>query len=83
MFRSYKNKTGKMLSFYEAILPLWSIAILFSTAIIWARFSPTEVLDIDPRAFMWTMGVVFSNITVTVPVTNDKSQCSAFSQFLI
>uniref|UniRef100_A0A183BIC0 Choline/ethanolaminephosphotransferase 1-like n=1 Tax=Globodera pallida TaxID=36090 RepID=A0A183BIC0_GLOPA len=63
-FAYWVEKSGKQNCLYEALLPLFPSLLLFGSAIFWGIFSPGKVLDRDPRAFFWTMGVVFSNIAV-------------------
>uniref|UniRef100_A0A914GRS8 Ethanolaminephosphotransferase n=1 Tax=Globodera rostochiensis TaxID=31243 RepID=A0A914GRS8_GLORO len=63
-FAYWVEKSGKQSCLYEALLPLFPSLLLFGSAIFWGIFSPGKVLDRDPRAFFWTMGVVFSNIAV-------------------
>ncbi|KAL3070156.1 hypothetical protein niasHS_016865 [Heterodera schachtii] len=59
------EKSGKQRSFYEALVPpLLSPLVLFGAAFVWAVRSPAKVLERDPHAFFWTVGVVFSNIAV-------------------
>jgi hypothetical protein len=48
-----------------ALMPLLSPSLLFGSALLWGHYSPNRVLDADPRAFFWAMGVVFSNIAVS------------------
>uniref|UniRef100_A0A914X1B3 Ethanolaminephosphotransferase 1 n=1 Tax=Plectus sambesii TaxID=2011161 RepID=A0A914X1B3_9BILA len=56
------EKTGRQSSLYEGILPMVPATLLFATSIVWGAMSPTKVIDRDPHMFLWTMGVVFSNI---------------------
>uniref|UniRef100_A0AC34R7K4 Uncharacterized protein n=1 Tax=Panagrolaimus sp. JU765 TaxID=591449 RepID=A0AC34R7K4_9BILA len=62
MYKSYSQGFGKQINFYEIILPMISPTILFATSVIWAKYSPNNIIDSNPRLFFWTMGVVFSNI---------------------
>lgn len=49
---------------YEACLPMFSSIVLFAASLCWAKYSPSNIIDRDPRIFFWTMGTVFSNIAV-------------------
>ena len=60
----YVDRTGKQSSFYEAMVPMIAPTLLFSTSLVWAIYSPNHVMEEDPRAFMWAMGVVFSHTAV-------------------
>lgn len=64
-FRSYKNKTGKMLGLWEAMRPVIATISLFSLMIVWAKFSSCDIIELYPRLFYLTTGTVFSNITVS------------------
>lgn len=65
LYRSYRDKTGKMRSFYEAMRPLFSVLLLFTLMVVWALFSKGDILENQPRLFYWVTGTVFSNITVS------------------
>ncbi|KAI6203246.1 Ethanolaminephosphotransferase 1 [Aphelenchoides besseyi] len=60
----FVHKTGRQNNFYEFLLPMFSPTILFTASVYWARNSPSNVIDKDPRLFLWAMGAVFSNIAV-------------------
>uniref|UniRef100_A0A914YTR3 Ethanolaminephosphotransferase n=1 Tax=Panagrolaimus superbus TaxID=310955 RepID=A0A914YTR3_9BILA len=60
----FVDKTGKQSNIYEACLPMISPIILFSISVYWAKFSPTNIINTNPRLFFWAMGAVFSNIAV-------------------
>lgn len=63
IFISYViNKTGRQPNMYEACLPMFPAIALFFASLLWANYSPSAVIDRDPRLFLWTMGTVFSNI---------------------
>lgn len=64
VFRAIKKNSCRHTSLYEAMLPVFSTLVLFSFSVVWALNSPTDVLELDPRAFYWAMGTVFSNIAV-------------------
>ncbi|CAE1328151.1 EPT1 [Acanthosepion pharaonis] len=62
IYKSYRDKTGKMRSFKEAMRPLVSSLILFAFLLLWAIFSKYQIMEKHPRLFMWTTGTAFSNI---------------------
>lgn len=62
-FRSYKDKTGKMRSFFEAARPLYPLFALFLISSAWALFSANRILEKDPRMFFMMTGTIFSNIS--------------------
>jgi len=64
IFRSYRTGKGYNRSFYEAIRPLISPAILFISSTWWGFASPHMVLQTQPRLFLAAVGTTFSNIAV-------------------
>ena len=67
MYYSYfVDKTGKQENIFEMALPMISPAILFTVSVYWAKHSPNNIIYSNPRLFFWTMGVVFSNIAVSL-----------------
>jgi hypothetical protein len=60
-----------------------SPTILFSASVYWALFSPQKVIEKDPRLFLWTMGVVFSNIAVHLIIAQMSSTRSETVNFLL
>ncbi|KAI6182764.1 Ethanolaminephosphotransferase 1 [Aphelenchoides bicaudatus] len=74
MYVSYfVDKTGKQANFYEFLLPMISSIILFTASVAWGIYSPQKVIMLDPRLFLWTMGVVFSNIAVRLIIAQMSS----------
>ncbi len=65
MNQAYTNKTFKQKSFYEAIRPLLSTVYLFTLQLIWINRSQSKILELEPRAFFWLTGTLFSNIAVS------------------
>lgn len=66
IYCSYRDGTGKMLGPMEAIRPLWNPVVLFSLCTIWMIYSPTDIMDRDPRMFLYLIGVLFANINVSL-----------------
>lgn len=62
--RSYRDKTGKMRTFPEAIRPLVPLVLLFAISTIWIVHSPNNILEKDPRIIYFGIGTIFSNICV-------------------
>uniref|UniRef100_A0A915EBT0 Uncharacterized protein n=1 Tax=Ditylenchus dipsaci TaxID=166011 RepID=A0A915EBT0_9BILA len=63
----------KQKSFYEFLVPMMSPSVLFTVSVVWAIYSPSKVIDQDPRTFLWTMGVVFANIAVHLIISQMSS----------
>lgn len=49
-FQSYKDKTGKMRSFFECIRPLIPLLCFVVVMILWINKSPSDIIENDPRA---------------------------------
>lgn len=56
--------TGLQPSLYEGLRPMVPFVILCAVSLLWAILSRTDVIDADPRAFIWLNGTIFSNIAV-------------------
>lgn len=63
--RSYKEKTGKMRTPMEAIRPLIPFVTFMVLFIYWAKMSPGNILEKDPRVLYLLSGTIFSNISVS------------------
>lgn len=50
IYKSYKDKTGKMRSFFECIRPLIPLTFFVVVMILWMNKSPTDIIVNDPRA---------------------------------
>uniref|UniRef100_A0A336MIB6 CSON001609 protein n=1 Tax=Culicoides sonorensis TaxID=179676 RepID=A0A336MIB6_CULSO len=62
IYRSYKNKTGKMRPFGEAVRPLVPLGFLCFITTVWALFSVNKIVFDQPRLFFVLTGTLFSNI---------------------
>ncbi|CAK5131646.1 unnamed protein product [Meloidogyne enterolobii] len=78
------SKTGVQETVGSGLKPLISPFLLFSCTLIWGAYSPNKVLELDPRAFFWTMGVVFSNIAAHLIIAQMSStKVAAITTLLI
>lgn len=57
-----RNSNRSFVQLYLPLLPMFLLILVFS---VWGMYSPSDVLEKDPRAFMLTIGMVFSNIAVS------------------
>ncbi|XP_055545821.1 ethanolaminephosphotransferase 1 isoform X2 [Wyeomyia smithii] len=62
VYKSYRNKTGKMRPFMEAIRPLIPLLGLFVISTVWALLSQNSIVNLEPRMFIVLSGTTFSNI---------------------
>ncbi|CAH0382606.1 unnamed protein product [Bemisia tabaci] len=84
VYVSYRDNTGKMKPFFEAIRPLVPLLIFFALALYWAHKSPTNVIERDPRMFFMLSGSVFSNICCRLIVAQMSStRCEVFNPLLV
>ncbi|VVC95629.1 unnamed protein product [Leptidea sinapis] len=44
IYKSYRDRTGKMRPFSEAIRPLVPLALFFALSTLWAVYSPTDLM---------------------------------------
>lgn len=65
MRRSYRDRTGKMRSFWEANRPLIPVLVFLCICATWAYHSPSDIISRDPRAFYLMSGTIFSNLCVS------------------
>lgn len=63
IYKSYRDKTGKMRPLVEAFSPLYPVFSLFVISTMWLLFSPNAIMDVDPRMFIMVTGTIFSNIS--------------------
>lgn len=84
MYQAAANKTFKQESLYEGIRPLFSTAYLFAIQMIWLLYSPSKILELEPRAFFWLTGTLFSNIACRLIIAQMTStRCNIFNIGLI
>ncbi|XP_046857406.1 ethanolaminephosphotransferase 1-like isoform X2 [Xenia sp. Carnegie-2017] len=84
IYKSKVEKTDRGLSLVEALkpgVPLFSCFALFT---IWAYYSSSNILQINPRLFFTSFGIVFSNITCSLIVnTMSHQKCKVFNKMFI
>jgi ethanolaminephosphotransferase len=50
LYRSYKDKTGKMRNFVECMRPLVPLILFLAVSCLWVHKSPNKIVERDPRA---------------------------------
>ncbi|XP_071964770.1 ethanolaminephosphotransferase 1-like [Antedon mediterranea] len=84
IYRGYKDGTGKMRSFNRAMEPLYPLFALFALSTIWVYFSPTGILELQPRIFCLAIGTINSNIACRLIISQmSDTLCNSFNQLLI
>lgn len=77
LYRSYRDKTGKMRNFVECVRPLVPLLLFLAVSVLWAHKSPNRIIETDPRAVFLLTGTIFSNITcrlIVSQMSNTKSE---------
>lgn len=69
MYRSYKDRTGKMRTLKEALRPLFTYGTFMFVSLLWVFISPNDIMNRDPRAVYILSGTVFSNISCRLIVS--------------
>ena len=62
-YRSYRDGTGKMRPFLEAVRPLISFLVALMLFMSWALASPNDILEKDPRMYFYVSGTVCANLS--------------------
>ncbi|CAG9119640.1 unnamed protein product [Plutella xylostella] len=84
IYKSYRDKTGKMRSFTEAVRPLVPLVLFFLLSSYWALYSPTDIISRGPRLFYIVTGTIFSNINCRLIVAQmSDTRCDVFNGLLI
>lgn len=84
VYVSYRDKTGKNLSFYESVRPLLPALLEFTLFLTWSQSSTYNVLNRHPRLFFVAAGTLFSNIACRCIVNGmSNTRCQAFNWLLI
>lgn len=84
IYKGHLNKTLKQDSVYEGVRPLFSSIYLFIIQLIWIKYSASNIMELEPRAFFWLTGTLFSNIACRLIVAQMTStRCNIFNIGLI
>lgn len=84
ILKGYRNNTLKHSSLYEAMLPFLSPVLLFILSTIWVVYSPSNVLDQQPRVFYLMVGTAFANVTCKLIVCQmSNTRCQPVNWLLL
>ncbi|XP_046914023.1 ethanolaminephosphotransferase 1 isoform X2 [Dermatophagoides farinae] len=82
-YNVYTCQTPKQKTFYQSFRPLISLIGLFIVSTLWAKFSPMNIIEVEPRTFYFMVGTVFSNIACRLIVSQMSStKCDLINWFL-
>lgn len=73
VYRSYRDRTGKMRTFVEAIRPLVSLFVGFALALVWVLCSKNDILKLDLRCFFYACGTLYANMSCRLIVAQMSS----------
>lgn len=83
IYKSYRDKTGKMRTFSEAMRPLVPVFLFLTASTVWALTSPTDIVGRHPRLFYLLTGTIFSNISCRLIVSQmSNTRCDMFNPLL-
>ena len=81
---AHKTKTGKNLSFWEGVRPMIPLSLFFVLSNLWLYYSPTNIIERDPRAFCLLAGNIFSNICCRLIIAQmSNTRCQIFNWMLL
>ena len=84
IYDSYRNGTGKMRPFLEAVRPLASFVIAMVLCMIWAFNSRNHVLESDVRCFFFMSGTIYANMSARLIVSQmSNSRCELLNYLLL
>ncbi|XP_028162238.1 ethanolaminephosphotransferase 1-like isoform X1 [Ostrinia furnacalis] len=84
IYKSYRDGTGKMRPFSEAVRPLVPVLLFFALSSAWALYSPTDIINRGPRLFYLLTGTIFSNINCRLIVSQmSDTRCELFNGLLV
>lgn len=69
MYRSYKDRTGKMRTMKEALRPLFTYGTFMFVSLLWVYISPNDIINRDPRAVYILSGTIFSHLSCRLIVS--------------
>ncbi|XP_053694811.1 ethanolaminephosphotransferase 1 [Sabethes cyaneus] len=76
MYRSYKDRTGKLRTAKEALRPLFTYGTFMFISLLWVFVSPNDIMSRDPRAVYILSGTIFSNISCRLIVAQMSNTIS-------
>ncbi|XP_022097066.1 ethanolaminephosphotransferase 1-like [Acanthaster planci] len=84
IYVSYKDGTGKNRSPLRAVEPGVPVMVLLVVATLWAAFSPTDILQLEPRIFCLTVGITLSNIACRLIISQmTETRAKGFNWLLV
>jgi len=83
-YRSYRDGTGKMRPFLEAVRPLVSFLVALVLFMLWATYSHNNILEADPRLFFYLSGTLCANLSCRLIVSQmSNTRCELMNILLL
>jgi ethanolaminephosphotransferase len=83
IYRSYRDGTGHMRSFGEAVRPLVSFFLAMLLCLLWANLSANNILFEDTRMFFYVSGTLCANMSCRLIVAQmSNTRCELFNVLL-
>lgn len=76
IYKSYRDKSGKMLGLWEAMRPLFTPLVFFAMGTAWVYQSDSDIINKDPRLYLFMIGTIFANVNCRLIVSQmSNTQC--------
>ena len=84
IYKSYRDATGKMRTFSEAIRPLVSFILGMTISTAWALWSPNGILEKDTRLFYYMVGTLSANMSCRLIISQmSNTRCELINFFIL
>lgn len=84
LYVAHVTKKGKNLGIWEGSRPLIPLLLFLALSLIWLHYSPTNIIERDPRAFCLLSGNIFSNICCRLIIAQmSNTRCQIFNWMLL
>lgn len=65
VYNSSRSPNSRYTTFFDVMRPFVSLTLLFTMSVLWAYQSSNDIITQDPRVYYFTVGTIFSNISVS------------------
>jgi len=84
VYQAHVAKTSKGRGLYEGCRPIFPVVVLYGLFFIWVNYSPTAIMDRQPRLMLLACGTTFANIACRLIVAQmSSSRCHGFNALLL
>ncbi|XP_050701938.1 ethanolaminephosphotransferase 1-like [Eriocheir sinensis] len=83
IYKSYRDKSGKMLGFWAAMRPLVNPLVFFFLGTVWVYQSGSDIINENPRMYFFMIGTIFANVNCRLIVSQmSNTQCEFLNWLL-